>query len=182
MRSVAADSVIAPLAVLRHKCPMPTKFGVGLFGTRLSQKLAVAMLLVGIATVAACGDDGTDDSPVCISETLACQPPWPATYDEIFDRVLVPSCGSSTSGGACHYEAAPAGSLYLFDRDMAYNALVNGHAGGAPSVLPGDPKCSSLMVRLQSEDPIFQMPRGSWPLDEGIRCAFYQWIEAGAPQ
>lgn len=142
------------------------------------------VLAAVVAVLAACGDDGTDgEAPECVEGlSAACTARWAPTYDDIFDQVLEPRCGGATTGASCHYEAAPAGSLYLFDREMAYNALVNGHAGGAASVIPGDAACSPLILRLTSDDPGFRMPRGGASFTAEELCTFVQWIESGAAQ
>jgi len=62
--------------------------------------------------------------------------------------------------------------------DQTYDALL-GIKGGVKRVLPRDPACSPLMVRLESPDPNFVMPRGD-RLSEPALCVFVQWIKQGA--
>jgi hypothetical protein len=54
-----------------------------------------------------------------------------------------------------------------------------GLKGGTKRVVPRNAACSPLMVRLESSDPNFQMPRGSRLTDAQL-CDFVQWIQAGA--
>jgi len=70
------------------------------------------------------------------------------------------------------------GGLVLDNADDTYDALL-GLKGGTKRVLPRDPACSPLMLRLTSRDPIYVMPRGA-PLDVSEICDFVQWIKEGA--
>ena len=50
-----------------------------------------------------------------------------------------------------------------------------------PLVVPGDPLCSELFVRLASEDPAVRMPPGSGSgLADGALCSIGTWIAEGA--
>ena len=72
------------------------------------------------------------------------------------------------------------GNLLLEEPDAAYKALL-GMDGTHARVQPGDPSCSMLMQRLDSDDPNVRMPRGETnKLADGLRCAVRIWIEAGA--
>ena len=71
------------------------------------------------------------------------------------------------------------GGLVLEDPTESYDALL-GRNGAPRRVIPGDPACSDLMVRLDSPGQEWSMPPGT-PLDERARCAIRRWIAAGAP-
>lgn len=67
----------------------------------------------------------------------------------------------------------------LADADSAYKALL-GQDGTSRRVVPGDPGCSVLMQRIESDDPMQRMPLLDAKLPEGFRCAVRTWIELGA--
>jgi hypothetical protein len=144
------------------------------------------LLVIGAWLGLGCTGD-TDDPPAQAAQCLEglaldCTPAYVPTYDAIFDDVLERSCGSAGTGGTCHYgptaETAQ-GGLVLSDRDLAYDQLL-GRGGASARVLPGDPQCSPLVARLESDDPGFRMPVGGSPLPEAARCAVRQWIANGA--
>ena len=86
-------------------------------------------------------------------------------------------CGASDSGNTCHGKNGnPKSSLKLTDASTAYQELMAGR------VIAGDAHCSPLMERLESDDPMQRMPYGENKLGAGLRCAFQQWIEKGAPR
>jgi hypothetical protein len=128
---------------------------------------------------------GTDPAPAaaCLPElALDCTPAYVPTYDAIFDDVFARSCGSASTGGSCHYGPDPTqakGGLPLSDPNTAYMALI-GTLDGRARVLPGEPECSILVQRLESNDAAFRMPVGNNPLPESTRCAVRQWIAMGA--
>jgi hypothetical protein len=147
-----------------------------------------------IATAALClllgcgsGDDDDDDGQEkCLTSLPECgakELPFPATFDNIYDHVLITTCGSSSTGTSCHYgptdDKAQHG-LVLSDPEVAYDHLLGMTQEGRARVIPKDPKCSILMERLESKDPSFRMPVGSQPLSVGQRCAIREWIEQGA--
>lgn len=99
----------------------------------------------------------------------------PPIYSKIFPGIIQQKC---TLGSSCHSADGAMGGLVLANADDTYDALL-GLQGGTKSVLPFDPKCSPLMVRLASRDPEYVMPKGS-PLSEAAICDFVQWIKLGA--
>lgn len=88
---------------------------------------------------------------------------------------LAPSCGSQ--GSACHPGGGPPGSLTFDAQATTYTELLEG-----AHVLPGDPACSPLMIRLESDDPDERMPPGTTPIPAGARCSIATWIAEGAPE
>jgi len=119
------------------------------------------------------GDDGL---PACIEfDSEACTPLFSPTFDRVHAEVLAPRCG--LAGGSCHGEPdadGAGGGFVVGDADATHDVLLDGF------VEPGDPSCSLLMVRLNTDDRDDVMPPGSQPLDESIRCSIAQWIAAGA--
>jgi Planctomycete cytochrome C len=99
----------------------------------------------------------------------------PPVYATIFRDLIQPQCAV---GSGCHGADGAMGGLVLADADETYDTLL-GLKGGTKRVLPGDPACSPLMVRLESRDPNFVMPRGSRLPDPAL-CDFVQWIKRGA--
>jgi hypothetical protein len=138
----------------------------------------------------ACGDDDGDDGgggagngpgpSTCLEDLdLECAPTFAPTFDAFFENQLSTTCGSSVTGTSCHGPDGAQAGLVLGDADTAYDALLGMGSDGSPRVIPGDPECSGLMKRLESDDPTFVMPVGA-QLDEGERCAIRQWIADGA--
>lgn len=128
----------------------------------------------------ACGSGDEMSEEACLTALpLDCQPSLPATYDVLYEQVLAQRCGVSGSGTSCHGRAGFQGGLSLADPETAYTALLASGTGHA-RVIPGDPACSGLMLRLESMDASYRMPLGENPLSPGVRCALAQWIAAGA--
>jgi hypothetical protein len=141
--------------------------------------LAVGLLAFG------CNGDDVDGSPDdagpgnCIAAlSLDCEPTYPATFEAFYEHRIAVTCGAASTGASCHGADGAQGGLVLSGQDQSYDALL-GDIDGRARVIPGDPECSILMRRLESDDPEFVMPVGM-PLREGERCAVRQWIAAGA--
>jgi hypothetical protein len=118
--------------------------------------------------------------PQCLGTNqadVACLPLYPAEFPEIFQRTLNATCASA--GVSCHGQDGKMGGLVFVNMADSYDALL-GRTGSAQRVMPGDPACSELMVRLDSPGQEWSMPPGT-PLDERARCAIRRWIAAGAP-
>jgi hypothetical protein len=134
-------------------------------------RLAAALLA---AVFSACASSGNQCLPEPATE---CLPDINVDFSSIHRSVILPSCG--TAGNACHGPDGRRGNLVLADADTAYKALL-GQDGTNARVTPGDPGCSVLMQRLESDDPVARMPYGDDKLSEGFRCAVRIWIERGA--
>ena len=122
-----------------------------------------------LCLVAGCGG-GWD----CVEVDTDCEPLYEPTFDAVHANTLGPTC--SLSGGGCHASEGAQGDLVLEDADTAYAHLTQGND---PRVVPGDPACSLLTIRLEQSDAKDAMPPGS-PLDTAERCAVQQWVAAGA--
>lgn len=106
---------------------------------------------------------------------LDCSLTFAPTFESIFENRIQSTCGAA--GNSCHGSEGQQGGLVLDDIDVAYDSLLEG--SDPPKVIPGDPECSPLMARLESDDPGFVMPVGA-KLPEGERCAIRNWIAMGA--
>jgi Planctomycete cytochrome C len=144
----------------------------------------IILLALGLLGGACNDDDANGDGrdagrANCLPAlSLDCEPTYPATFEAFFEHRIARTCGAASTGMSCHGPDGNQGGLVLSDMDESYDALLGG-IDGKPRVIPGDPECSILMQRLESEDPEFVMPVGM-RLSEGERCAVRQWIAAGA--
>jgi hypothetical protein len=135
-----------------------------------------------LSTLLAC--NGDSDGGAGMSGAATCLPPldlecdhtYGPTFDQFFERRIEDTCGSG--GSLCHGPSGNKGNLTLDpdDPDAAYNALLDPDHG---LVIPGDPECSMLIKRLESEDPDFVMPVRQ-PLMPGELCAIRKWVANGA--
>lgn len=129
-------------------------------------------------SVVACGK--ADDKPgqTCLSaRSLDCATTYAPTFRAIFDNRLQVTCGAG--GRSCHSDDGHQAGLILSDFDTAYDSLLGLDEAGRARVIPGDPECSVLEQRLESNDPNFVMPVGS-KLADGELCAIRKWIANGA--
>jgi hypothetical protein len=149
-----------------------------------------ALGLVLLYGLAACGDGGShaadagsrDAGSMCTgSLSLDCSVAFMPTYPSIYQNLFAKTCGSPTTGHACHGPDGKQAGLVLLGMDTAYDALLGNDADHYPRVIPGDPECSILMRRLESDDPNFRMPLNAGKkLPEAERCAVRKWIANGA--
>ncbi len=123
-------------------------------------------------------ESDADDELACLDALdLDCSLTFAPNFRSIFDNRLQTTCGAA--GSSCHGDDGAQGGLVLTDFDDAYDALLEGDRDTGPRVIPGDPECSPLMIRLETTDAALLMPVGS-QLPEGERCAVRQWIAEGA--
>jgi hypothetical protein len=129
----------------------------------------LALALAAALSTAACGDEPL----ACVEvDTATCTPQYPPTYNNVFQFTLRPGCG--VTGASCHSGQAAQAGLILDDADHAYAALMQ-----RDRVIPGDPGCSTVVIRAATEDESLLMPPGARMPDEEV-CAIAQWIEGGA--
>lgn len=127
------------------------------------------------ALLAGCG--GSDGgAEACVELPSSCGPEFNPTFNEVYTRVIEPSCARGT-GSVCHAAEGRQGDLDLSDPDVAYGMLL-GETRSA-LVRPGDAACSPLTARLRATDPDLLMPPGQ-PLRPATLCAIERWIEEGA--
>lgn len=145
-----------------------------------SAVLGFALLACGGGQPKAKDAGGMRDASACLKLLpLDCQPAFAPEYASIYELVLLKTCGAPATGSSCHGTDGAQAGLVLADKNKAYDYLL-GHVDGRARVVPGDPECSILEHRLESNDPDFRMPLGNQPLSEGQRCAIRQWIANGA--
>lgn len=150
-----------------------------------SNRLPSVACIVLCLVSSACGssepsDDGGDGAVQCLAPLdLDCDPTYPATFDQIYDRTISKSCGVTGAGMSCHGDEGGQLGLVLSGEDQAYDALL-GKLDVHALVVPGEPECSILVQRVESNDAAFRMPSGETRLSEGVRCAIRQWIANGA--
>ncbi len=134
----------------------------------------MVVLLAALGATPGCGPDGE-----CLPELPRdCSPLYDPTYDELFSRRLVMTCGASSTGRSCHASTGAQAGLVFEDPDVSYDLLL-GTGGGRARVMAGNPECSLLMQRLESTDPAYGMPPGS-RLSDAELCSFTLWIANGA--
>src|SRR5215471_2800955 len=134
--------------------------------------------LLGTCLVGCSSPSSTPPPSTCVNDVKTdCRVLYdPPTYPIIFDNILHKSCAIGM--GSCHTSDVAMGGLVFEDADVAYSLLL-GQMGARQRVVPNDPACSLLVVRLESPDPNYVMPKGSRLPDEAI-CDVVQWIAAGA--
>ncbi len=121
------------------------------------------------------------------ADGLCAKPAQPATFQRVWDEVLVPK---GCTSGYCH--GAPGGGLDLSSEDMAYWSLT-GPPAGTPAcgaflrVVPGHPDHSVLWLRVRpmalepsGEACLPKMPHGSQGLDGATAALVEDWILQGA--
>jgi hypothetical protein len=137
----------------------------------------------------ACGtsEDGPRSVPLCLAEAADATCTQVAygivngtispTFSDIFTRTLKPSCGSN---GSCHAGTSPQAGLRLDDEAAAYQDLMSGNAAGTTArVIPNDLKCGELVVRLETPNETWTMPKGGH-LPDNVLCVIRHWIADGA--
>lgn len=136
-------------------------------------------LVAGTVALVACASPPTKNATACVSGLRTdCKPLYdPAVFPTIFAKILQPTCAQGM--GTCHTSDAAMGNLVMEDADDTYARLL-GQYDGRVRVKPGDPSCSLLVERLESNDSDFRMPPGPTPLDAAARCDIEQWIANGA--
>lgn len=144
------------------------------------RSLGAGLLVVGALGIG-CGDDDDGDAALtCVEiQPADCLLGFTPTWPEVYENVVRKSCGGAGTGASCHAADGKQGGLDLSTSAAALSALL-GEDDGKPRVIPGDPACSSLIERIESDDPALRMPLGGAKLPESTRCAIQQWIAAGA--
>lgn len=135
-------------------------------------------LTMGIVALATGCSEASDERPMCIlsAKTETCAPLYPAEFPVIYRQLLSTTCASG--GASCHGAMGQQGGLAFTSETESFDALL-GLPAGKVRVVPGEPACSELVVRLDLAGHSWSMPPGA-PLDERARCSIRQWIAAGA--
>lgn len=140
----------------------------------------VALALVTLAAFGCKPEDPTDEGselPECVEFELdGCMALYPATYDHVWTQTLSNGCGQQ--GAACHAQDGSGGAsngLVFVDAQASWE-----HMMAEGLLVPDDPLCSPLFVRLATEDPRIRMPPGSSGLSPAAVCSIGTWIADGA--
>jgi hypothetical protein len=141
-------------------------------------RASLASAVAAALAIAACTSHDPAPLPCVANLSLDCKPLYdPPVYQTIFDKTFHPTCASGS--GTCHTSDSAKGGLVFENADAAY-ALLLGTTDGRKRVIPNDPSCSLVMIRVDSTDPTIHMPPGTTSLLDSERCAIAQWIAAGA--
>jgi hypothetical protein len=108
-----------------------------------------------------------------------------ATFTEIAELILVPSCGTSY----CHSGNPPLAAPMSLQALEAYDNLVNVKASQAPGLMrvkPGSPELSYLVHKLRGTSRTVggngtRMPLNKGMLEERLIRLIEDWIRRGAP-
>ena len=156
-------------------------------------RLGAALSVVGFGWLGvACGSsdgDSTNAEPICLdkpADATCTTVPYgihngqiAPTFSDIFSHTLQQSCGSQTT---CHAGSRPQNGLALDVQATAYTDLMAENAAGTTRrVIPRDTKCGELIVRLETPNVSWGMPKGSH-LPDDLLCVFRHWIAEGAPR
>lgn len=149
--------------------------------TMYQRQLCMNFALLIIALTGCTPDTPTDEGdsgvPECVEYELdGCMALYPPTYDQVWTQTLSGSCGQA--GSACHAQDGSGGAV----NGMAFlDPLASWeHMTDEALIVPGDPQCSPLFVRLATDDPEIRMPPGTGGLSPGALCSIGTWIEDGA--
>jgi hypothetical protein len=122
-------------------------------------------------------EDEGSDVPECVAYELdGCMALYPATYDQVWTQTLSTGCGQQ--GSACHAQDGSGGALnglVFVDPQASWDHMI---AEGL--LVPGDPLCSPMFVRLATDDPQIRMPPGTSGLSPAAVCSIGTWIADGA--
>jgi len=132
-----------------------------------------ALVLLGVLSfVVGCGD------LPCVEDLEPSCTPLSAdvSFSNVYSVVIAPGCAQA--GTSCHSAEGVAGGLSLGDEQTAWEQLVD-DSGGEAFALPGDPACSEVLKRMESDDTRLQMPQGA-KMSDPERCMVQLWIEGGA--
>ena len=111
------------------------------------------------------------DELSCVTVSSECAALYEPSFQNVFSQTLAPGCAVA---GQCHGSDAARGGLVISEFHSAYSALLDNG-----KVIPSDPKCSELIIRMESKNRNIQMPPGN-TLSAAERCSVIQWIAAGA--
>lgn len=140
-----------------------------------TRALPAALALMGslsLVSFGGCSDGG--GQPSCVTVDPACVPRYEPTFANLYANTLRDSCGSQS--GVCHSAAGRRGGLSMESASVAFAELTDATTG---RVVPGDPSCSEMIVRLHGSGEGYLMPPGA-QLPAPERCAIERWIAAGA--
>ncbi len=134
-----------------------------------------SLVTLGLILSSGCSGDKTTDATGPTGPTGVAA----ATFTEVRDQILVPSCGASS----CH--GAGAGGLQLDDTTTPADLVdvPSTVAAGAILVVAGDPAASYLLQKLEADPAAVEgslMPPPFGGLDPASIERVREWIAAGA--
>lgn len=135
-----------------------------------------AVLWAALATGVLVGAPACEETPPpeCSAREMdeACLPAYVPTFDNVFTYTLSQSCGSDEN--ECHGDRGSS-PLSFADKVSAYEQLIDDGY-----VVPGNPRCSEMIVRITDIGEDYTMPRDE-SLEAAERCALQTWVRMGAP-
>lgn len=132
------------------------------------------MLLCGMITFAACGDN-TEDLVSGGDPTDGGEPIQNVSYAGQIQPIFNTSCG----GSGCHTSGGSAAGVNLSGHSQALNSI--GASYGGRVIVPGNPNSSPLVDKIEaSPDNGSRMPLGRSPLTTTQIETIRVWITEGA--
>ncbi len=137
----------------------------------------IASALAGIVVAACSGDGNGSDVPKCLAKpaNTDCSLAYEPTFHNVWQYTLKKTCAAV----GCHSGSMPMGNMALDVEDQAYTNLMSNASDGERRVIPNDVTCGELVVRLNTKNATYSMPRGT-SLPAGELCSIMQWIAMGA--
>jgi len=156
--------------------PFAALRSAGMMWSMCSRALA-AVLVLASCTPDPSEEESGDEIPECVEYELdGCMALYPATYDQVWTQTLANGCAGA--GSSCHAQPGSGGAvdgMVFVDPQASFDHMI---AEGL--VVPGEPLCSPLFVRLATDDPAIRMPPGTNGISEGAKCSIGTWIANGA--
>jgi hypothetical protein len=128
------------------------------------------MLALGLLGVLSGGCGSDQDCTV--PQGGDCSPLYAPTYENVYANTLKPTCGQA--GTACHATEGAQGGFKIGELESTYDELLQKQL-----INPGEPGCSPVVQRLETDDPTQLMPPGA-RLSAPELCAIETWIANGA--
>jgi hypothetical protein len=134
--------------------------------------MSVAQRVLALGLLAALGGGCAPDEECAVSQGADCSPLYAPTYENVYANTLKPTCGQA--GTACHAAEGAQGGFKIGELESTYDELLQNQL-----IIPGEPGCSLVVRRLETDDPTLLMPPGAG-LSAPELCAIETWIANGA--
>lgn len=140
-----------------------------------SRPIASILLFTVLACNGDDGETGEEGIPECVEFELdGCTALYPPTYDQVWTQTVQNNC--SSTGSSCHAQMGSGDvGLTFLDPQASWEYMTSHEL-----VVPGDPLCSPLFVRVAIDDPEIRMPPGTSGLSPTALCSIGTWIANGA--